>query len=311
MEIPSEVLRRSNLIENGVNEETGGLKEHQSPLNVGDQIGNLKEIGLVIDSDERAVEKLNQVSYFRLIKAYGVGLKEKNGKFDGSVSFDDLVALYDFDAEFRQLLISQIEKIEVALRCRLANYFCLNYGVLGYFDKDNFGDTMRYNDTLREIYLSIKYNKRSPFVKNFQKNYRGSDIPFYALVEVLSFGTVSKFYKDLKNSDKKEIAKMYGVNWPYLESWFESLAYVRNICAHYGRLYNVRLDITPKMPADLRDLGVANNRVFGVMCCMGRLLPKDDAWSRFLEEIKKLLVKFPQVDKAKIGFLEDWEALLA
>ena len=114
----------------------------------------------------------------------------------------------------------------------------------------------------------------------------------------------------MKNTDKKQIAKMYENNWPYLESWFESLAYVRNICAHYGRIYNVRLDKTPRLPGEYKDVGVANNRIFGVICCMNKLLPNDNDWVDFVSGMKGLLLKYPKVDSEKLGFPENWQELL-
>ena len=310
MEIPVDVLKKKTLMEGGVDDDVKERKTHQPPLSVEEQVNNLKKLNLIIDDDERVTEVLNRVSYFRLVKAYGVGLKSKNNDFDGSVKFDDLVALYDFDTELRQLLIAQIEKVEITFRCRLANYFCLEYGVVGYLEKDNFADGLKWKKIIDEIFSSIGYNKRSPFVRNFQDNYEGGDVPFYALVEILSFGTLSKFYKNMKNTDKKQIAKMYENNWPYLESWFESLAYVRNICAHYGRIYNVRLDKTPRLPGEYKDVGVANNRIFGVICCMNKLLPNDNDWVDFVSGMKGLLLKYPKVDSEKLGFPENWQELL-
>jgi len=57
----------------------------------------------------------------------------------------------------------------------------------------------------------------------------GGDLPIYALVEVFSFGTLSKFYKNMKNEDKKTVAKSFGIGYTYFESWLESISYVRNI----------------------------------------------------------------------------------
>ena len=48
------------------------LKQHQPPITVEQQIDNLKELGLVIADEECAKAFLNDVSYFRLIKAYRV-----------------------------------------------------------------------------------------------------------------------------------------------------------------------------------------------------------------------------------------------
>lgn len=55
------------------------LKEHPSPMTVDEQISNLREKGLIIEDEEHARSFLNEVSYFRLIKAYSLGLKVKNG----------------------------------------------------------------------------------------------------------------------------------------------------------------------------------------------------------------------------------------
>ena len=62
------------------------LKEHQPSMSVDEQLENLKAIGLKIDDEDYARQILNDISYFRLIKAYGLGLKRKNTDFDGSIA---------------------------------------------------------------------------------------------------------------------------------------------------------------------------------------------------------------------------------
>jgi abortive infection bacteriophage resistance protein len=100
---------------------------------------------------------------------------------------------------------------------------------------------------LDDIEEEIRRNAKAPFVKNFRENYEGGNLPIYALVEVFSFGTLSKFYKNMVNQDKKIVAKSFGIGYTYLESWLESISYIRNICAHYGRLYNAKLSKTPSL----------------------------------------------------------------
>ena len=46
-------------------------------MTIEEQIKNLKEIGLVVADEEYAKKILNDISYFRLIKAYSLGFKEK------------------------------------------------------------------------------------------------------------------------------------------------------------------------------------------------------------------------------------------
>ena len=114
------------------------LKEQQPPMTVDEQIVNLREKGLIIENEDYARTLLSDVSYFRLIKAYSLGLKERNGNYHENVRFEDIVNLYLFNSNLRQQLFIEIEKVEVNLRCRLANYFCEKYGVLGYEDSSNF-----------------------------------------------------------------------------------------------------------------------------------------------------------------------------
>lgn len=285
-------------------------KKQQRPLTVPEQIENLKQLNLQIDDESFANQFLNHVSYFRFIKAYSLGLKPRNGCYSDSVTFEHLVDLYEFNTEFRQLLFPQIEKIEVTLRCRLSNHFCVTYGVLGYQDPQNFSSSVFHHSFMQEAQNEIKRNRRAPFVKNFQENYEDGAIPFYALVEIFSFGTLSKFFKNLKNPDKKAIASTYQVAFPYLESWIESISYVRNICAHYGRLYNTKLTKKPKLYKEDQALGVSNERIFGVLCCMKHLLSEDASWEKFLNDMATLFRKHPKTDIKTMGFPQNWKDIL-
>ena len=286
------------------------FKVQQEALTVEEQIKNLKNINLTINDEDFAMQFLNDVSYFRFIKAYSLGLKPKNGNYYDGVTFEQLVELYLFNANFRQLLFTQIEKVEINLRCRISNYFSSTYGVLGYKDSMNFSDANYHTMFLADIQNEINRNKRAPFIKNFQSNYSNGDIPFYALIEIFSFGTLSKFYKNMKNIDKKAIASTYGIGYTYFESWIESIAYVRNLCAHYGRLYNAKLTKTPKLYQQDHKLGITNIRVFCILCCLKYILPSDRHWEEFVDTIQLLFEKYTHVDKSTMGFPKNWMSIL-
>ena len=244
-------------------------------MTIEEQIENLRKIGLVIKNEEYAKQILNDISYFRLVKAYSLNLKVKNEKYNENITFEHIVQLYLFNANFRQLLFPQIEKIEVNARCRIANYFADQYGVLGYENSKNFVSEEYHDQFLEDISAELDRNSKAPFVKNFRENYKDGKLPIYALVEVFSFGTLSKFFKNMKNVDKKAVAKSFGVGYTYLESWLESISYVRNICAHYGRLYNAKLSKTPILYKEYNEQGIKNNRIFGVLLCIKHLLKND------------------------------------
>ena len=288
----------------------GELKKHQPPMTIDEQVENLKNIGLIVDDEEYAKKILNDISYFRLIKAYSLNLKSKNGCYNKQTTFKEIVDLYLFNSNFRQLIFPEIEKVEINVRCRLANFFAEQYGVLGYLQAENFSNENYHAQFLEDIKEEVRRNSKAPFVRNFKENYEGGNLPIYALVEVFSFGTLSKFYKNMLNKDKKAITKTFGVGYTYFESWLESISYVRNICAHYGRIYNAKLSKTPILYKEYTQVGIGNNRIYGVLLCLKYLLKDDDHWNLFVDKIELLFDKYPCVQISTMGFPENWKVLL-
>lgn len=292
-------------------------KDHQPALQIEDQIANLKAIGLSFADEDRAKQILSSISYFRLIKAYSLRLKDEQGIYYPCVTFEQIYELYCFNKEFRNLLFPLIEDLEISLRCRIGNYIGNKYGVEGYLDKSNFQNEENYNVLRNEIDNAIKYNSMSPFVKNFQNNYNGGNLPIYALCEILTFGTLSKLYKNMLNADKKAISKEYGIPYVYLESWIEAIAHIRNICAHYGRLYNAKLTKTPKLFPQYNRLNedrdnnqkIRNNRVFGVLLCLKKITASS-SWNSFVAGLLLLENKYTNVSLSTMGFPRDWQEFL-
>ena len=167
-------------------------KQHQPAISINEQIENLKELGLIIENEEKAKAFLNDVSYFRLIKAYSLGLKPKNGSYQANITFDLLRELYLFNAAFRQLLFAQIERVEVNLRCRISNHVSMIYGVMGYKQAGNFSNQAYHEAFLAEVKSEIERNKRLPFVTNFLNNYEGESLPY------LCNSRVAEFWNTLK-----------------------------------------------------------------------------------------------------------------
>lgn len=288
----------------------GELKKQQPPMTIDEQVENLKNIGLIVDDEEYVKKILNDISYFRLIKAYSLNLKSKNGCYNKQTTFKEIVDLYLFNSNFRQLIFPEIEKVEINVRCRLANFYAEQYGVLGYLQAENFSNENYHAQFLEDIKEEVRRNSKAPFVRNFKENYEGGNLPIYALVEVFSFGTLSKFYKNMLNKDKKAIAKTFGVGYTYFESWLESISYVRNICAHYGRIYNAKLSKTPILYKEYTQVGIGNNRIYGVLLCLKYLLKDDDHWNLFVDKIELLFDKYPCVQISTMGFPENWKVLL-
>ncbi len=285
------------------------LKKHPLPIDIDKQIENLKKLGLSIDDEDNAKDVLSNISYYRLVKAYSSTLKI-NGRYKENTTFEDIVSLYKFNAELRTILFIIIEHIEISLRANISNYFSLKYGSLEYKNLDNVGKHKdRYLDAISELEREIRRNSRSPFIRNFRNNYENGKIPFYAALEVSSFGTLSKIYKNLKNEDKNEIAKFYGVEYFYFESFIENFAHIRNICAHYGRLYNVRISKSPKLYKKYRNQNVSNNTLFASILSL-KLVTNERVYNDFYIELKYLIEKYDKIEVKYMGFPENWQELI-
>ena len=283
-------------------------KTYQAPIDVSKQIENLISLGLEIEDKNYAESLLNRVSYYRLIKAYSITLKE-DGKYIDGTTFENIVDLYLFDMELRHILFSLIEYIEVYLRAVITNYFSLKYGNFGHKDISNYKKKNFQKSTIKGLEREIKRNKKSLFINNFEKNYEGGEIPFYAAIEVASFGTLSKMYKNMENDDKKEIAKEFDVDYIYLESWIENLSYVRNICANYGRLYGAKLTKTPKLYKEYLNQGISNNTIFASKINI-KILAEDDYYDKFHTDLLELINKYPSVELKYLGFIEKWANII-
>lgn len=114
----------------------------------------------------------------------------------------------------------------------------------------------------------------------------------------------------MKNQDKKAIAKSFNTGYTYFQSWLESISHVRNICAHYGRLYNAKLSKTPMLYKEYSEADIGNNRIFGVLLCINHLLKDDRHWNLFVDNIQMLFDKYESVDIKTMEFPQNWKEFL-
>lgn len=114
----------------------------------------------------------------------------------------------------------------------------------------------------------------------------------------------------MKNEDKKAVSATYGVGYTYFESWIESIAFVRNLCAHYGRLYNAKLAKTPILYKQYSKDHIKNIRIFGVLLCIKLLDKNDPHRTDFVNNIDELIQKYPAVKTCTMGFPENWKKYL-
>ena len=291
------------------------MKYEKPPKTVEEHIEVLIHRGLNIPDFERAKQYLRNIGYYRL-SGYMYHLQEKDGshKFKDKVSFNDIILHYQFDKKLRALTIEYLERIEVALRARLTDYFAVNYGFFWFSQNDLYDDKGIYTLINAEIAERFE-NPQELFLKSFKEKYTSESIPPSNMaLEVLSLGKLARLYKGLSNdAEKIAIANDFGLPSTILSSWLVYLNNVRNICAHHGRLWNRGITADrPTIPSRKKysfngSLPNDFNRSFyGVTAMLDRLLYNINPSNKFLEKLVCLIDEYPLIKTRFMGFPDNW-----
>jgi len=277
-----------------------------------DQIKLLESRGMVFGNKETAKYYLSHLNYYR-IGAYWLHYETDHGShsFKHGTRFEDVVTLYVFDRELRLLVMDAIERIEVSVRTHLAYELALTYGPHAYLDKTLFKDK-NYDDCLEKLEEEINRSKET-FIEHYKTTYTSpAQPPIWAVVEVMSFGQLSFWYSNIKNrKDRKKIANYYNIDDKVLASFLHHLSYVRNICAHHGRLWNRKLVIKPNIPKHPSKLTNAINantvgylyNTLVMLEYMMNIISPEHHWSL---KLKHLINKNRLVNVKHMGFPGDW-----
>ena len=125
-------------------------------------------------------------------------------------------------------------------------------------------------------------------------------------------GMVYNFYKNMPTKNQKSIANEFNTGVRQLLSWIENITYVRNLMAHYMRLYNFGLQKTPVKCRYNHKFRDTSHRVFDVVYVMKFLFLDDLEWDNYVvQNIGVILLEYENaVELQCIGFPEQWEDIL-
>ena len=291
----------------------------KKPTTIDEQICLLKKRGLCISQGDNAVFYLEHISYYRLGEYwYSMQSNKEAHEFKPNSKFSDVIALYDFDSELRLLLFGLIEKIEISLRTKLIYHLSHEFDPWWFVNFNLFIDSKALIKTLANLEEEITRTKEST-IKNHYRKYK-DDLrfpPAWKSLEQTSFGALSKLYGNLKNTihSKDIIAQEYGVvNHTYLPSWLQSIAQIRNYCAHHSRLWNKNLPGSPKLLSNPPNNWIKNvprqhefPKLYIHLCLMKYLLNVIQPENQMTKELESLFMRYPNVDQNALGMKQDWE----
>jgi abortive infection bacteriophage resistance protein len=277
------------------------------------QIALLKSRGMRFTDEHKALHLLKNISYYRFSGYWYPLLADKqNHIFKSDASFDTAFNLYKFDRELRKLIHSELEKIEIAIRSKMTYALSMAYGAFWIEDGTLFTNPLLHQSTLNKIKEEL-HRSDEEFIIAFKSKYSNDFPPSFILLEITSFGTLSRLYGNLQSGRiKRDIAKAFGLPDKALESWLHSLVYIRNMCAHHARTWNRPMSIQPLFPRNASNVWLTNrqvgiNRIFYALSMIIYLLNIVNPNHTFKQKLENLFLKYPNVDRAAMGFPANWQ----
>lgn len=287
-----------------------------------EQVKQLQERGLDIPNSNLAKRYLANISYYRLGEYWYVMQENKEEHtFKPNSRFRDVISLYNFDAELRLLLFGVIEKIEISLRTKLIYHLSHEIDPWWFQNFELFNDSRALVKTLANLQEEVERSKDITLKNHFKKHKDDKRFPpAWKSLEHTSFGALSKLYGNLKPSIKAKdiIAEEFGaVNHTFLPSWLQSIAMIRNFCAHHSRLWNrnlpgtVKLLTKPPNPWILEKENIPKQhefqRLYIHMCLMRYLVNTIKPDNDFSVRLNQLFNKYPNVDPNALGMKPHWQ----
>lgn len=276
------------------------------PLKYEEQLEKLKKRGCIINDDKKCISILESVNYYRL-SAYFLPFKLDNGNYEEGLSFERVFSIYEFDRKLHGILFNALEETEIFLRSKIAYFHAHKYGALGYMDKANFSVKAELHENFIENFKrEIDKNKNILFVKHHIEKY-GGEFPIWAASEMFTFGMLSKFFANMTWQDRESLSNdIYKTKIKYVGSWLRCCTDLRNICAHYGRLYFRTFSAAPSGIDNLEEK--SKRKLFGAILSLKKLYPFKDKWDN--GTLKKLMSLVDEhksdIDLEHIGFSYNW-----
>ncbi|MBU3093928.1 Abi family protein [Clostridium sp. CF011] len=250
---------------------------------------------------------LSRVNYYRL-SAYMLTFKADD-TFLNDVTLEDIYDTYCFDKKLRNLLVGVLESTEIEFRTHIAYHIAHKYGALGHLDSNNFIKASFHEKYVSMIKSEINRNREELFIIHHKTKYNGQ-VPIWVVMEITTFGTLSMFFNNLKVEDKKAIGLMCGVHYSMLTGWLKSLSHIRNVCAHYSRIYNKKFNIKPVIPKIYGGYQIDNERIFSFILVIKHSIQNKSEWDSFLINLKALIDQYETINLSLIGFPINWYDIL-
>ncbi|RAJ97092.1 Abi family protein [Aliidiomarina maris] len=294
----------------------------KQPLDYEALVAKLELRGLIINDHNAALMQLQRISYYRFV-GYGLPFEcyssdgVRLGAYLAGTRFEHILKLYNDDVLLRHHILEALGEIEIGVRNLVNHTMCLQHQNAHWFmDSANFveSDKFKHQKLLKKIAVdtskaaldgSEKQQQRELFIQHYYSRYDEPPYPpGWMIAEVLSLGSWSTIYAHFAVSrDKKAISKRLDLSPATLTSWLHALTYLRNLCAHHGRLARRHLTIQPKQDKALpiREKPCLFNYLCVIWYLLERIFPESEWLDRLFDIVERVDQKFEVY-----GIPNDW-----
>lgn len=284
------------------------------------QAQQLVDRGLIVTDYARLLRELRTIGYYRL-SAYWLPFelpppagRTRSKQFAPGTRHEHIVDLYIFDRKLRLLVMEAVERIEIAVRSSWTNRLSLACGPHAHMDPVNFSNPWRHAERLAKIASSIEPSGEV-FVQHYKANYQTPFLPpLWAVTETMTLGTLAQWVKMTKDQAvQKQVAVDLGMpSADVLNSVLPALSYVRNICAHHGRLWNRRLVVKMKKIKRIESELVItpsnelDDRLYNMLVVCLHMLRVQSPQTTYAGRVVALVDTLSDAQRLAMGFPGDW-----
>ncbi|MBR5871216.1 MAG: Abi family protein [Clostridia bacterium] len=298
-------------------------------LTYDDQIALLKKRGMSVSDEKHAKLVLEQIGYYELVNGYKTIFKNENGSgYLPGTTFDELLALYKYDENLRQLFFKYMLRIEIHMRSLLAYAFTERFGAQqsAYLTRDNYDVGGKHANEINRLIGELDYaaNRadKAVYVRHHRERY--GNVPLWVLFKTLSIGTLVRFLRCCIPEIRADVASHFpDLREGTLCRMLDLMQDFRNVCAHNDCLYSYHSpDAIPMMPA-VRALSGIGHRTDYCGCdlfallVVFRYLLEDADFVRCTDAVSRIMEHFqsqcntvgPEKLLDAMGFPADWQSL--
>lgn len=240
---------------------------------IDEQIQRLKDRGLIIGDEDKAKEVLLDIGYYRFgsyLFPYELtypSKKDRTHRLKTPIHFEDALDLYYFDSDLRMLLLRYITRIEINLRTYITYYVSNHYKNSPCWFVDNSFMQPNFIDSFNTEIYTEKF-KKHPVISDHHKKYpKDTYAPAWKTLEHMTFGAVFQLFLSIKDKNiQSAIARHYNVEkLTIFASYFNTIRYLRNQCAHGDVLFDMKLATPLKSGPAGRFNSFTNSNIIGAI----------------------------------------------